>query len=144
MQDRYQRACQKFRRQQPPAWKRADQERAHSPGFPVIDHRERRLHTVEKLYHRDQSGRDVDLVKHVGLIWWNDRDAEDLPKTGGKNEKPDQRAHQRRDEALALMDKAQRFTPDDAGHADKILRRREAVPFRGFADRCHPAGSGSS
>ena len=67
-----------------------------------------------------------------------------LPEAGGKNEQPDQRAHQRRDEAFALVDEAQRLTPDDALEADQILRQREAVPVDCFAGGGHLADSSSS
>ena len=144
LQHRDQRARQQFRCQQPPARERADQQRAHSAGFPVIDHRQRRLHAVEKLDHRDQPGRDIDLVKNVGLVGRNDRDAENLPEAGGKNKQPDQRPHQRGDEAFALMDEAQGFAPDDALHADQILRERRSDAVSGrFVGGGHPVVSSS-
>ena len=37
-----------------------------------------------------------------------------MPEAGSKDEEPDQRAHERRDEALALMQEAQSFPPNDA------------------------------
>src|SRR6202021_1226163 len=41
------------------------------------------------------------------------------------------RPHQRRDEAFPLVDEAQGFAPDDALHADQILRERVAA-IRGY------------
>src|SRR5262249_7409195 len=55
----------------------------------------------------------------------NDGDAQHLAKPGGEDEQPHQRAHQRRNEALALMQEAQAFAPHDALEADRVLRKRE-------------------
>ena len=51
---------------------------------------------------------------------------EHLAEAGREDEQPDQRPHQRRDEALALMQEAQALAPDDAVQADGVLREREA------------------
>ena len=83
-------------------------------------------------------GRDVDLVEDVGLVWRDDRDAEDLAEAGGEDEQPDQRAHQGGDEALALMHEAQCLPPGDAAQADQVLAEREAAPAR-----CSTAGAHS-
>jgi hypothetical protein len=44
----------------------------------------------------------------------DDRHAERLAEAGGENKQPNERAHQRRHEAFALMQIAQHLAPDDA------------------------------
>ena len=75
-------------------------------------------------------GVTIDLVEHVGLVGRDDGDAEDLAESGGEDEQPDQRPHQRGDEAFALMHEAQRLAPDDAGQAG-----RDTAPSRSRAVR---------
>ena len=136
LRDRHHGACQQFAGQQEPARERADQQHAHVAHLAVVDHRQRGLHAVEQLDHRHQSGRDIDLVQDIGLVRRNDRHAEDLAEAGGEDEQPHQRPHQRRDEALALMQEAQRLAPGDAAQADEILAEPEArasVAARGDA-----------
>jgi pyrroloquinoline quinone biosynthesis protein E len=41
-------------------WERTDQQHTHIAHLPVVNHRERGLHAVEQLNHRQQSWRDVD------------------------------------------------------------------------------------
>ena len=96
--------------------------RAHIAHLAVVDHRERGLHAVKQLDHRHQSGRDIDLVEDVGLVWRDDGDAEHLSKAGGEDEQPHQRPHQCGNEALALMQEAQSFPPHDTVQAGDILR----------------------
>src|SRR5258708_3981900 len=76
--------------------------------------------------------------------WRADEDAEYLQEYRGKNEKPDPRAHQRRNKSFALMDEAQRLKPDDALEADEILRQREAVSVHCLDGSRHVAASSSS
>ncbi len=102
-----------------------DKERAHVAHFAIVDHGKRRLHAVEQLDQQHQTRCDVDLVQYVCVIGRYDGETEDLPEAGSKDEEPDQRAHERGDEALALMQEAQSFPPNDAFETDGVLRRRE-------------------
>ncbi len=95
--------------------------------LPVVNHGERGLHAVEITDHRHQAGRDEDLIQHVGLVWRNDRYAEDLAEASGENEQPDQRPYQGRDEAFTLVQEAQRLAPGDAVQANEVLAGREAA-----------------
>ena len=119
------RSGEKLACQQPPARKGTDQQRAHATGLAVIDHGQGRLHAVEELNHRDQARRDIDFVENISVIGWDDRDSEYLPETSCKNEKPDKRAHQGRDETLALMQEAERLAPDNAAKADRNIARSD-------------------
>src|SRR6202012_895443 len=103
-----------------------DQQGAHVAHLTIIDHRERGLHAVEKLDHRHQPRRDIDLIGDVGLVGRDDRDAEHLAEAGCEDEEPHQWAHQRRYETLALMQEAQGLAPHDAVEADDIFGGREA------------------
>jgi hypothetical protein len=49
-----------------------------------------------------------------------------LPKAGGEDEEPHERSHERSHEALALMQEAQTFTPNDPLEADRVLDRRKS------------------
>ncbi len=82
---------------------------------------------LNKQDHADEAGYDVDLIENVGFVRRNDRHAEDLAEAGGENEKPDERPHERREEPLALMQKAQNLAPDDAAEAGEITHRSEAA-----------------
>src|SRR5262249_21705198 len=118
---------------------------AHVAHLAVVDHRERRQHAVEHLDHRDEAGRDVDLVQHVSVVGRDDRHAEHLAEPGRKDEQPHQRAHQRRNEALALVQEAQALAPYDALEADRIVAQREPGR-RADGSRSHaaaPAGAGA-
>ena len=114
-------AGDQLRGQKKPPRRRADQQHAHAAHFAVVDHRQRGLHAVEELDHRDQARRDVDLVQDIGVVRGHDRDAERLAKSRGEDEQPDHRAHQRRDEALALVKKTQALAPHDPIEADQAL-----------------------
>ncbi len=59
------------------------------------------------------SRRDVDFVEYVGLVGRDDGHAEYLPKASGEDEEPDEGTHECSHEALALMQEAQTFTPND-------------------------------
>ena len=126
LEDRDQRSSDQLGAQEKPARERADEQGAHVAHFAVVNHRERRLHAVEKLDHRDKARHDIDLIEHIGLVRRDDRHAEDLAESGGENEQPYQRADERRHEALALMQEAQAFAPDDALGADEVLAQGEA------------------
>ena len=88
-----------------------------------------------------EARRHVDLVEDVGLVGRDDRHAEHLAEAGGEDEQPDQRPHQRREEALALVQEAQHLAPDDAGkQADSRsgrgagrVRQPVVAPGRGSA-----------
>ena len=125
LQNRNSDARDQLRRQEKPARRGTDQQHAHAAHFAVVDHRQRGLHAVEELDHRDQPGRDIDLVENIGVVGRHDRYAERLSKSGCENEQPDQRAHQRGNEALALVKKAQALSPYDAVEADQALRPAE-------------------
>ncbi len=127
LQQRDRGACEQLREQEIPARQRAHQQSAHVAHLAVVDHRQRGLHAVEQLDHRHQSRRDIDLVEDVGLVGRDDGDAQHLAESGGEDEQPDQRPHQRGDEALALMQEAQRLAPHDAAEAGGILGEREAA-----------------
>src|SRR5262249_27410815 len=107
----------------------------------VVDHRQRGLHAVEELDHRDQSGRNVDLVENIGVVGRHDGYAERLAKSGGENEQPNQRAHERGDETLALMKKTQALSPYDAVETDEALRpaKRPVAVKDGVAPRSSPS-----
>src|SRR5208337_5232870 len=83
---------------------------------------------------------DVDLVEHVGAIGRDDRHAERLTEARREHEQPDERPHQSRDEALALMEKAQALAPYDAPEADEIGAKAEGTP-RARVDRAHDSSS---
>src|SRR6202020_1402638 len=125
LQNRNGDARDQLRRQEKPTRRRTDQQHAHAAHFAIVDHRQRRLHAVEELDHRDQSRRDIDFVENVRVIGRHDRDAERLSKSGCENEQPDQRAHQCGNEALALVEKTQALSPNDAVEADQALRPAE-------------------
>ena len=127
LQQRDRGSRQQFAEQEIPARQRAHQQRAHVAHLAVIDHRQRGLHAVEQLDHRHQSRRDIDLVEDVGLVGRDDGDAEHLAESGGEDEQPHQRPHQRRDKTLALMQEAQRLAPHDAVEAGDVFRQREPV-----------------
>src|SRR4029079_14712839 len=103
---------------------------------------QRRLHGVEQEDHAEQARHHIHLVEHVRLVGRDDRHAERLAEAGGKNEEPDERTHQRRYEALALMQIAQHLTPDDALEAGDVSAqakaRRLAAPGA-IADACRYA-----
>src|SRR3984957_7699117 len=125
LQNRNSDARDQLRRQKKPPRRGPDQQHAHAAHFAVVDHRERRLHTVEGSDLRDPPLGDIDLVENIGVIGRHDRDAERLAKSGCENEQPDQRAHQCGNEALALVEKAQALAPYDAVEADQALRPAE-------------------
>ncbi len=78
-----------------------------------------------------EARRDVDLVEHIGLVGRDDRHAEHLAEAGRKDEQPQQRPDQRRDEPFALVEKAQAFADQDALQAkpgDSSSCRRAACP----------------
>src|SRR5690625_5005241 len=54
----------------------------------------------------------------VGRIGGQRRQAENTAKSDRKDEKPDKRAHQRRQKTATLMQETQRLAPDDAASAD--------------------------
>src|SRR5262249_17628751 len=116
-------AGDELRREQEPPRHRAHEQRAHVAHFAVVDHGQRGLHAVEQLDQQHQSRRDVDFVEDVGLVGWDDGHAENLPKAGGEDEEPDEGAHECSHEALALMQKAQTFTPNDPLETDRVLDR---------------------
>ena len=126
LRQRHDHAGDKLRREQVPPRQRAHEQGAHVAHLAIVDHREGGLHPVEELDQQYQSGRDVNLVQHIGFVGWNDGHAEHLPKAGGENEQPDQRADQRGHEPFALMQKAQSLPPNNALEADRVLERREA------------------
>src|SRR5262249_11400383 len=123
---RYRHAGDELRREQEPPRHRAHEQRAHVAHFAVVDHGQRGLHAVEQLDQQHQSRRDVDFVEYVGLVRRDDGYAEDLPKAGGEDEKPDEGTNQCGHEALALMQEAQAFAPNDPLEADRVLDRRKS------------------
>ena len=129
LQQRDRGSRQQLAEQQIPARQRAHQQGAHVAHLAVVDHRERGLHAVEELDHRHQSRRDIDLVEDVGFVGRDDGDAQHLAESGGEDEEPDQRPHQRGDEAFALMQEAQRLAPHDAVEAGGIFERAK-IPLR--------------
>ncbi len=135
LQDRNEDARHELGEEQKPARKRTDEEDPHRAEFPVVDHRQRRLQAVEELDHRDEARRHVDLVQDISVVRRNDRDAEDGPEPCREDEEPYERAHERRQEPAALVQKAQRLAPGDAGKADGIA---------GGAKAGHRAGAHSA
>src|SRR5690606_17180946 len=125
LRQRHDHARQELRNQQEPAWEGADQQRAHVAHLAVVDHRERGLHAAEEKDHAGKPGRDINFVKNVGLVGWNDRDPQDLPEAGGEDEQPHQGAHKRGNKALALVQESQRLASEYAAHANEITRKAE-------------------
>src|SRR5262249_27905091 len=82
--------------------------------------------------------RNIDLIEHIGVVRRDNGDAEHLTEPDREDEQPDQRPHQRRDEAFALMQEAQAFAPDDTAKADGVLRERKAARGGG-GDGAHAA-----
>ena len=107
--------------QQIPARQRTHQQGTHIAHLAVVDHRERRLHAVEELDHRDQAGRDIDLVENIGFVWRDDGDAEHLTEAGSEDEQPHQRPDQRRNKTFALMHEAQGLAPHNAVQAGDVF-----------------------
>ena len=87
---------------------------------------------------------DENLVEHVGLVGRDDRDAEHLAKARGEDEKPHERAHERRQEPLALVQVAQHLAPDDAAEAREVPRWPKPAgcgrPHNGGGDDLRPCG----
>src|SRR5262249_24363294 len=134
---------EQFREQQEGARERTHQQRSHVAHLAVVHHGERGLHAVEQLDHHHQAGGYVFLVQDVDFVGRNDRDPEHLPESGGEDEQPYQRPHQRRDEALALVQKAQRLAPSDPLEADRIGGQRSGS-CRCSRQRRHAASLGPS
>src|SRR6185437_6014440 len=84
-------------------------------------HRQRALHGLEELDHPDQAGGDVFLVGNIGLVRRNDRHAEHEAESRSEDHQPDERPHQGRDEAAALVEEAQALTPYDAAQTAVIV-----------------------
>jgi hypothetical protein len=123
-------ATDQFRQEQERSRKGRYEQGTHGARFPVVNHRQRRLHGIEEQDHADEAWRDECLVQHVGRVGRNDRDAENLPEAGGKDKQPDQRSDQGGEEPFALVEKAQNFAPDDPAETGQI--RAEPVAARRF------------
>src|SRR5690606_15223438 len=98
---------------------------AHVAHLAVVDHRERGLHAAEEKDHAGKPWRDINFVKNVGLVGWNDRDPQDLPEAGGEDKQPHQGAHKRGNKALALVQESQRLASEYAAPQSEITRTAE-------------------
>ena len=116
-----------FRAQKVPARERADEQGAHIAHLAVIDHRERRLHAIKKLNHRNQAGSNVLGVKNVGLV----RGIIDTPSTwrkpAAKMRQPNERTYQRRNKALSLMYEPEASRQTMPFQANSVLAQRKAA-----------------
>ena len=96
------------------------------------------MHAIEELDHADQPGRDVDFVENVGVIGLDPRNTKHIVEACGESKEPHQGTHKCREEAFALLQKAQALPPYDADRTNEILPGREAGGrgSRGIG-RCH-------
>ena len=114
-------AGKQARHQQEPARQGRREQHAHRTHLAVVHHRQRALHALEQLDHREQARRDVHVVGDVGLVGRDDRDAERRAEACGKNDQPDQRPDERREKPLALLHEAQELAPDNAGEGAGVM-----------------------
>src|SRR3990170_1167223 len=127
LEQRYEHAGEQARQQEEPARERRGEQHPHRTHLAVVDHRQRALHALEQLDHREQAWRDVHVVGDVGLIRRDDRDAERGAEARGKNNEPNQWPNQGREKPLALLEEAQQLAPDDAEKGADVMHDAHAA-----------------